>query len=241
MHLRQLYDTECATKWEHLSQIEELSNEVKSIREEIKVYKKHSNLQRQKTIADEEPPDIKRLKKVQSLCKGWLYRKRWKRIVKDYIESPDALNLRKRNRIVFDLVEKEGEYMSQLEVLVSNFLRPFKMAACSSKAPITHEEVNCIFLNSEILLFLHQIFYKGLRKKLENWPTLFIGDLFDFLLPVLVIYQEYVRNHHYSLQILTDLKSKSSEFRNLLKRYESKCEGRALETYLTYPMHQVYI
>jgi hypothetical protein len=95
--------------------------------------------------------------------------------------------------------------------------------------------------SSEILLFLHQIFYKGLQKKLENWPTIFIGDLFDFLLPVLVIYQEYVRNHHYSLQILTDLKGKSIEFRNLLKRCEdkSKCEGRSLDVFLTYPMHQV--
>lgn len=219
---------------------------------------------RSKTIADEEPSDMKRIKKVQSLCRGWLYRRRWKRIVKDYIESPDALNLRKRNRIVFELVEKEGEYMSQLEILVSNFLRPFKMAACSSKPPVTHEEINCIFLNrypiikvkikifkinfyenglflSEILLFLHQIFYKGLNKKLENWPSVFVGDLFDFLLPVLVIYQEYVRNHHYSLQILTDLKIKSIEFRNLLKRCEekSKCEGRSLDVFLTYPMHQV--
>lgn len=196
---------------------------------------------RSKTIADEENHDMKRIKKVQSLCRGWLYRKRWKRIVKDYIESPQALNLRKRNRIVFELVEKEGEYMSQIETLVSNFLRPFKMAACSNKPPITHEEINCIFLNSEILLFLHQIFYKGLQKKLENWPTLFIGDIFDFLLPVLVIYQEYVRNHHYSLQILTELKSKSMAFRALLKRYEDKsvCEGRSLDMFLTYPMHQV--
>ncbi len=90
-------------------------------------------------------------------------------------------------------------------------------------------------------MFLHQIFYKGLTKKLDKWPTLFIGDLFDFLLPVLVIYQEYVRNHHYSLQILTELKSKSIEFRNLLKRSEekAKCEGRSLDVILTYPMHQV--
>jgi len=65
--------------------------------------------------------------------------------------------------------------------------------------------------------------------------------LFDFLLPMLVIYQEYVRNHHYSLQILTELKSRSVEFRNLLKRCEekSKCEGRPLEAFLTYPMHQI--
>ncbi len=90
---------------------------------------------------------MRKIKKVQSLCRGWLYRKRWKRIVKDYIESPHAVNLRKRNRIVLELVEKEGEYMSQLEILVSNFLRPFKMSACSQKAPVSHEEINCIFLN----------------------------------------------------------------------------------------------
>ena len=30
---------------------------------------------------------------------------------------------------------------------------------------------------------------------------LMAGDLFDMLLPMLTIYQEYVRNHHYSLQV----------------------------------------
>ena len=60
------------------------------------------------------------------------------------------------------------------------------------------------------------------------------------LLPMLSIYQEYVRNHHYSLQVLAEYKQKH-EFNALLKRYEEKpaCEGRSLETFLTYPMHQV--
>ena len=34
------------------------------------------------------------------------------------------------------------------------------------------------------------------------------GDLFDMLLPMLGIYQEYVRNHHYSLQVLAEYKQK---------------------------------
>lgn len=68
----------------------------------------------------------------------------------------------------------------------------------------------------------------------------FIGDLFDMLLPMLSIYQEYVRNHHYSLQVLTECKSRS-EFSAVLRRLESKsaCKGRSLEMFLTYPMHQV--
>lgn len=60
------------------------------------------------------------------------------------------------------------------------------------------------------------------------------------LLPMLGIYQEYVRNHHYSLQVLAEYKQKP-QFNHLLRRFEEKpsCENRVLETFLTYPMHQV--
>ena len=61
------------------------------------------------------------------------------------------------------------------------------------------------------------------------------------LLPMLSIYQEYVRNHHYSLQVLTECKQSSQSFAALLARLENKpaCHGRSLESFLTYPMHQV--
>lgn len=59
---------------------------------------------------------------------------------------------------------------------------------------------------------------------------------------MLNIYQEYVRNHQYSLQVLANCKQ-NRDFDKLLKQYESNaaCEGRMLETFLTYPMFQVYI
>jgi hypothetical protein len=62
-----------------------------------------------------------------------------------------------------------------MEILVSCFLRPFKMAASSKKPPCSHEDVNSIFLNSETVLFLHQIFLKGLTSRMECWPTLVLG------------------------------------------------------------------
>lgn len=49
------------------------------------------------------------------------------------------------------------------------------MAASSKRPPCTHEDVNSIFLNSETVLFLHQIFLKGLTARLESWPTLVLG------------------------------------------------------------------
>ena len=35
--------------------------------------------------------------------------------------------MRKRNNIVFNLVESEREYVHQLEILVANYVRPFRM------------------------------------------------------------------------------------------------------------------
>lgn len=126
--------------------------------------------------------------KVQSFFRGWLCRRRWKQIVDDYINSPHAESMRKRNSLVFSMVEAEEEYCEQLEVLVSCFLRPFKMAASSKRPPLTHEDVNSIFLNSETVLFLHQIFLKGLTSRLESWPTLVLGKLIPYLVVLLFLF-----------------------------------------------------
>ncbi|VDM31598.1 unnamed protein product [Hydatigera taeniaeformis] len=206
-----------------------------------------------KVVAEEDDDQIRKIKKlsnnksfdavlakVQSFLRGWLCRRRWKHIVEEYLLSPHAESMRKRNSIVFKLFEGEEEYVQQLVTLVTCFLRPFRMAASSKKPIITHEDVNSIYLNVETIMFLHQIFVQGLRRKMENWPTLKLGDLFDMLLPMLGVYQEYVRNHHYSLQVLAEYKMKE-EFTRTLKRCEEKsqCEGRSIESLLTCPMYQI--
>ncbi|XP_052831997.1 ras-specific guanine nucleotide-releasing factor 2 isoform X2 [Octopus bimaculoides] len=238
LHLLQILDSERQAKWHYVQQTEEHTAEIKKLKNELLKYKAERKLSNHRLA--EENEEIRKIKKVQSFFRGWLCRRRWKQIVELYIRSPHAESMRKRNSIVFNMVESEEEYNRQLSTLVTCFLRPFRMAASSKKPPITHEDVNSIFLNSETLLFLHQIFLKGLSARLENWPTLVLGDLFDILLPMLCIYQEYVRNHHYSLQVLAEYKQKP-DFNNLLKRYEEKplCEGRSVEIFLTHPMHQI--
>lgn len=125
---------------------------------------------------DHDSIELRKIKKIQSFFRGWLCRRRWKQIVGQYIKSPHAESMRKRNILVFRMVEAEEEYMEQMEVLVACFLRPFKMAASSKKPPCLHEDVNSIFLNSETVLFLHKIFLKGLTSRLESWPTLVLGE-----------------------------------------------------------------
>lgn len=64
----------------------------------------------------EDSLELRKIKKVQSFFRGWLCRRRWKQIVEEYIKSPHAESMRKRNSLVFSMVEAEEEYLEQLEV-----------------------------------------------------------------------------------------------------------------------------
>uniref|UniRef100_A0A673YFI0 Ras protein specific guanine nucleotide releasing factor 2 n=1 Tax=Salmo trutta TaxID=8032 RepID=A0A673YFI0_SALTR len=235
IHLVLIMETEKVAANQLRTQLEDQDTEI----ERLKAEEKERMLPCQ-TNQEEEDPDIKKIKKVQSFMRGWLCRRKWKIIVQDYICSPQAENMRKRNHIVFNMVEAETEYVCQLSVLVNFFLRPLRMAASSKKPPISHDDVSSIFLNSETIMFLHEIFHQGLKARIANWPTLVLADLFDILLPMLNIYQEFVRNHQYSLQVLANCKQ-NRDFDKLLKQYETNtaCEERMLETFLTYPMFQI--
>ncbi|XP_049593454.1 ras-specific guanine nucleotide-releasing factor 2 isoform X2 [Syngnathus scovelli] len=241
IHLVQIMETEKVAANQLRAQLEDQGTEIERLKAEIVLLNRtKERLQPSHNLVDEEDPDIKKIKKVQSFMRGWLCRRKWKLIVQDYICSPHAESMRKRNHIVFNMVEAETEYVNQLAVLVNCFLRPLRMAASSKKPPVSHHDVSSIFLNSETIMFLHQIFHQGLNARMANWPTLVLADLFDILLPMLNIYQEFVRNHQYSLQVLANCKQ-NRDFDKLLKQYEANaaCEGRMLETFLTYPMFQI--
>ncbi|CAO2634034.1 Ras-specific guanine nucleotide-releasing factor 1 [Lemmus lemmus] len=244
LHLLQIVETEKTVAKQLRQQIEDGQIEIERLKAEVTIASLIKNKERiqstQIVTPNDEDSDIKKIKKVQSFLRGWLCRRKWKTVIQDYIRSPHADSMRKRNQVVFSMLEAEAEYVQQLHILVNNFLRPLRMAASSKKPPITHDDVSSIFLNSETIMFLHQIFYQGLKARISSWPTLVLADLFDILLPMLNIYQEFVRNHQYSLQILAHCKQ-NRDFDKLLKQYEAKpdCEERTLETFLTYPMFQI--
>uniref|UniRef100_A0A8C9Z527 Ras protein specific guanine nucleotide releasing factor 1 n=1 Tax=Sander lucioperca TaxID=283035 RepID=A0A8C9Z527_SANLU len=236
LHLLQIVETEKTVAKQLRQQIEDGEIEIERLKSED-----NEKIQSNPEVPpSEDDTEIKKIKKVQSFLRGWICRRKWKTIIQDYIRSPHAESMRKRNQVVFSMLEAEAEYVQQLHILVNNFLRPLRMAASSKKPPITHDDVSSIFLNSETIMFLHQIFYQGLKARIASWPTLVLADLFDILLPMLNIYQEFVRNHQYSLQILAHCKQ-NRDFDKLLKQYEAKpdCEERTLETFLTYPMFQI--
>lgn len=86
----------------------------------------------------EDSIELRKIKKVQSFFRGWLCRRRWKQIVEEYIKSPHAESMRKRNSLVFSMVEAEEEYLEQLEVNFCGAFKQqgfywFKTSFCSNK------------------------------------------------------------------------------------------------------------
>lgn len=69
-----------------------------------------------------------------------------------------------------------------------------------------------LFSLREIILFLHQIFYKGLSKKLENWPTFYTGSLSFRLrsIDLRCFLRRFVRYVHFNVTHLLRICSKSS-------------------------------
>ncbi|NWJ03925.1 RGRF1 factor, partial [Crypturellus undulatus] len=178
LHLLQIVETEKTVAKQLRQQIEDGEIEIERLKAEIAaLLKDNERIQSgQSSAPSDDDSDIKKIKKVQSFLRGWLCRRKWKTIIQDYIRSPHADSMRKRNQVVFSMLEAEAEYVQQLHILVNNFLRPLRMAASSKKPPITHDDVSSIFLNSETIMFLHQIFYQGLKARISSWPTLVLGE-----------------------------------------------------------------
>ncbi|TNN27523.1 Ras-specific guanine nucleotide-releasing factor 1 [Liparis tanakae] len=177
LHLLQIVETEKMVAKQLRQQIEDGEIEIERLKSEIAgLLKDNEKIQSNPEVPpSEDDTEIKKIKKVQSFLRGWICRRKWKTIIQDYIRSPHAESMRKRNQVVFSMLEAEAEYVQQLHILVNNFLRPLRMAASSKKPPITHDDVSSIFLNSETIMFLHQIFYQGLKARIASWPTLVLG------------------------------------------------------------------
>ncbi|KAL7988922.1 hypothetical protein Chor_007841, partial [Crotalus horridus] len=217
IHLVQIVETEKISANQLRHQLEDQDTEIERLKSEIVALNKTKERMRPyQSNQEEEDPDIKKIKKENI-----------------YSFELSSITFSKCSRTANYLDELFGERDSDL-------IRPLRMAASSKKPPISHDDVSSIFLNSETIMFLHEIFHQGLKARIANWPTLILADLFDILLPMLNIYQEFVRNHQYSLQVLANCKQ-NRDFDKLLKQYESNtaCEGRMLETFLTYPMFQI--
>jgi len=111
LHLSQVYESEAKAKYQYLQQVEELSTEVRELRRELSTYRRQHHLLRTRSIAEDDTEEIRKIKKVQSLCRGWLYRQRWKRIVEEYIRYAGHFRERQSRESRRNYLTKRNESM----------------------------------------------------------------------------------------------------------------------------------
>ncbi|XP_065059663.1 ras-specific guanine nucleotide-releasing factor 1-like [Rhopilema esculentum] len=248
---------ECADQW---SQVSRLKAEVSSLRDKKAVYglnssRNSSDSSRDSTSSSLGTPgtnatlcdddlllqytaeDKKKIIQLQSWIRGWAARKRFTHIVEMYIMSPSGEKLMKRNRIIWQFVISEEDYVQQLTTLVMIFRKPLMMAADARYPACTVHEVRTLFSNCDVILMLHKMFLEGIKQRLKYWPNLKLEDFLSAMVSLLPIYHEYIRNYCGALQVLSECKRRP-EFMKLLKWYERKpeCNGQTIEQFLHYPV-----
>ena len=128
---------------------------------------------------------------IQVFYRRWMYRKKFRKVVFDFIKSPQAKKLKERNKLISEIIKTEETYVNGLTDTIKHYLEPLKKHSLEAKKKmITHSEVKLIFSNVEQLLMTHNVFLNSLRQRLENWPHTRIGDCFynqvsflNFILP----------------------------------------------------------
>jgi hypothetical protein len=177
---------------------------------------------------------------IQSYVKGWLIRKKWKRVVNDYLKTPSADMIRMRNKLLWKFIASEEDYMSQLMILKEEFHQQCLMAANSRSAPLSLDQCHQIFRNSDELVLLHQLFLRGLHHRIDQWPVVMLGDLLKLFVPMMVVYHEYISSHSHAIETLVSLTVDSS-FKDFLTFLESKpaCLGMTLEQLLSVPLKRI--
>lgn len=176
---------------------------------------------------------------LQGYIRGWLIRRRWKKLVRQYMESPLTALLKKRNQLIWKFVASEEDYVSQLTVLNEEYRQQCEIAACSTRPFISLEQCNALFRNSEELLLFHQLFLRGLHSRIEKWPVVVFGDVLRLFVPMMAIYHHYVGNNTHALDLLFGLKSEP-RFKAFVENMQSKANKRmVMEELLVAPLKRI--
>ncbi|KAM9703257.1 intersectin-2a isoform 1-T1 [Menidia menidia] len=147
---------------------------------------------------------------------------------------------RKRQGYIHELIQTEGTYVDDLELVLEVFHKPM-----SESGRLTEAEMAVIFVNWRELIMCNTKLLKALRgrKKTggENMPVQFIGDL---LASELAHMQPYIRFCSCQLNAAALLQSKTHnhpDFKDFLKKIATnyRCKGMPLSSFLLKPMQRI--
>eukprot|EP00005_Dracoamoeba_jomungandri_P006538 CAMPEP_0174275202 /NCGR_PEP_ID=MMETSP0439-20130205/59698_1 /TAXON_ID=0 /ORGANISM="Stereomyxa ramosa, Strain Chinc5" /LENGTH=1210 /DNA_ID=CAMNT_0015367285 /DNA_START=30 /DNA_END=3662 /DNA_ORIENTATION=+ len=124
--------------------------------------------------------------KIQSVWRGRKQRKQFNELMKLSAY---------RKQIANEILDTEVQYVSDLRLVVDEFLKPLRKAVADGSPILSEPEIRTIFSTIEIIVTINGEFLEGLKERMENWhPNLILGDKFEYMAGVLKIYTDYVQH-----------------------------------------------
>jgi len=114
----------------------------------------------------------------------------------------------KREKVALELKETEESYVSQLSIIIDQFITPLRAAISTNKPIIENSDLKNIFGGVEVIYRANQLLLSELRKRIAEWnDDQTLGDIFAEMTYVLKSYIPYISNYPQKLASLNDASS----------------------------------
>jgi len=147
------------------------------------------------SLADEAQVDreeIKKITKCQSLVRGFLARKQYRRV-------------KNRRDVALEILRTEESYVHSLTILFTEYLIPLKTESANHQS-INPDNVKTLNNNIEVILNMNRMLLKKLTERMAtpwHYQQLF-GDIFFKMSDLLKCYIAYVNHYNRTLQTIND-------------------------------------
>lgn len=134
-----------------------------------------------------------------------------------------------RQQIVKEIFDTEHTYISQLNTVITLFLKPVRVGGL-----IPADVVMAVFSNIEAILSVNNELFHFMRQKS-------LGEAFTYLGPFLKLYSTYANNFQNANSVLQDWLRSNSEFSKFVSLQEARpeCCGLRLSSQLITPVQRI--
>jgi hypothetical protein len=154
-------------------------------------------------------------------------------------EDPAARAARRaeqRRRIVAEITSSEESYVTQLQLVHTEYKELLETLALRQSMKILEkEDIDAIFCNLTELLSLGQRFLERLKARPEAGS---LGAIFAEFAPAFEVYSAYVNNYDHSMAVLARVKQQD-KFRAFCDENQATAKGLDLSSFLIMPVQRI--
>lgn len=183
--------------------------------------------------------------KAQHIVRAFLNRKKFAVVASQFLSSPLAKELGKRNEIWREILLTEKAYFQSLVMLYETFYKPLKMKSVGTTSSqdhkiLTDKTIFKIFQNIEDVKNSAKNMWKKLEETCKNWPETApkIGQVgVSLMQEIRSVYSPYIKGLPKAMANLAKTRKASQQFSDFLERTGVEFVGAGSEPSL--PLHSL--